>query len=135
MSITEAGWPLAEITTIPSTAENGQSFRARVDHPGRQFWFEALLLHRSPFKEGPTLIMPVLGEIAEHRIISVVTLYALSILVRYMPSAWRRVEGGNWDEHLALIKNAVGVFERLLPEQFLESIINERVSAKQPERW
>jgi hypothetical protein len=79
--------------------------------------------------------MPVLGDISEHRILSVVTLYALSILVRYMPSAWRRIEGGDWDEHLALVKNAVGVFERLLPEQFLESIINERVSAKQPERW
>jgi hypothetical protein len=134
-SIKDAGWSLAEITPIPSAADSGQSFRARVDHPGRDFWFEALMLHRSPFKEGPTLIMPVLGGVSEHRIISVVTLYALSILVRYMPSAWRRVEGGNWDEHLALIKNAVGVFERLLPEQFLESIINERVSAKQPERW
>jgi hypothetical protein len=61
-----------------------------------------------------------------------VTLYALSILVRYMPSAWRRVEGGDWDEHLSLVKSALGVFERLLPEQFLESIIGERIHASQP---
>ena len=61
-----------------------------------------------------------------------VTLYALSILVRYMPSAWRRVEGGDWDEHLSLVKSAIGVFERLLPEQFLESIIGERIHARQP---
>jgi len=130
-SINSAGWPLAEITSIAGTG-SGRSFRARVDHPGRAFWFEALMLHRSPFKEGPTLIMPVFGDVSEHRIISVVTLYALSILVRYMPSSWRRIEGGDWDEHLALVKNAVGVFERLLPEQFLESIINERINAKQP---
>jgi hypothetical protein len=130
-SLKSAGWPLAEITSIAATG-SGRSFRARVDHPGRGFWFEALMLHRSPFKEGPTLIMPVFGDVSEHRIISVVTLYALSILVRYMPSSWRRIEGGDWDEHLALVKNAVGVFERLLPEQFLESIINERINAKQP---
>jgi hypothetical protein len=56
-------------------------------------------------------------------------------MVRYMPSSWRRVEGGDWDEHLALIKNALGVFERLLPEEFLESIIGERISANQPGRF
>jgi hypothetical protein len=49
-----------------------------------------------------------------------------------MPSSWRRVEGGDWDEYLALIENAVAVFERLLPEQFLESIIGERVVVSQP---
>jgi TPR repeat protein len=57
---------------------------------------------------------------------------ALSILVRYMPSVWRRVEGGDWDEHLSLVKSALGVFERTLPEQFLESIIGERIHANQP---
>lgn len=126
-----AGWPIAEITHIPSS-ENGRMFRGRVDHSGCNYWFEALRLHRSPFKQNPALIMPVLAELFEHRIISIMILYALSILVRYMPSAWRRVEGGDWDQHLALIKNAVSVFERLLPEQFLESIIGERIVAMQP---
>jgi hypothetical protein len=70
--------------------------------------------------------------VSEFRTIAVITLYALSILVRYMPSAWRRVEGGDWDEHLSLVKNALGVFERLLPEHFLESIIGERIHASQP---
>ncbi len=75
--------------------------------------------------------MPVLG-ISEHRVLTVVILYALSILVRYMPSSWRRVEGGDWDEQLALITNLVGAFERLLPEQFLGSILQERIHAVQP---
>ena len=47
-------------------------------------------------------------------------LYALSILVRYMPRTWRHVEGGDLDQHLALVRTAVGVFERILPQEFLE---------------
>jgi hypothetical protein len=128
-----AGWPMTEVTLLSTDAESGNVFRARVDHAEREFWHEAFRLHHSPFQEGPTLIIPVLGGIGDHRVISLIVLYALSILVRYMPSSWRRVEGGNWDEHLALVKNAVGVFERLLPEQFLECIINERIHAKQPD--
>jgi hypothetical protein len=35
------------------------------------------------------------------------------------------------DEHLALIRNAIAVFEHLLAEQFLESIISERIVVSQ----
>lgn len=125
-------WPITEITSIPASTEGAGAFRARVDHAGRTSWFEALPVHHSPFKNGPTLILPVISGMSEFRTIAMITLYALSILVRYMPGAWRRVEGGDWDEHLSLVKNALGVFERVLPEQFLESIIGERIHASQP---
>jgi hypothetical protein len=130
--IREAGWPIAEITPIPASNEGGRTFRARVDHAGLESWHEAVALHRSPFRESPTLILPVISGISEYRTIALVTLYALSIMVRYMPSGWRRVEDGDLDEHLALVKSALVVFERLLPEQFLESIIGERIHTSQP---
>lgn len=130
-TISAAGWPIAELSSIDSGGADANAFRARVDHADRKAWYEALRLHRSPFKDSPSLIMPVLG-ISEHRVLTVVILYALSILVRYMPSSWRRIEGGDWDEHLALVKNVVGAFERLLPDQFLGSILQERVHAAQP---
>ncbi|MGA3028918.1 MAG: hypothetical protein ABSF98_29615 [Bryobacteraceae bacterium] len=129
--IRAAGWPIAEITSVAAGTEGGSEYRARVDHAGHRFWDEVLPVHRSPFIQSPTLILPVIG-ISEFRTIAIVALYALSILVRYMPSAWWRVEGGDWDEHLSLVKHALGVFERLLPEQFLESIIGERIRASQP---
>jgi hypothetical protein len=129
--IRATGWPMTEITALAEGPEGGSTYRARVDHAGRKFWYEALPMHYSPFKQGPTLIMPVIG-VPEFRIIALITLFALSILVRYMPSAWRRVEGGDSDEYLSLVKNALAVFERLIPEQFLESIIGERIFASQP---
>jgi len=130
--IRAADWPITEITLVTAGAEDGSTYRARVDHAGREYWYEVLPVHHSPFKKGSTLILPVIGGMSEFRTVAVITLYALSILVRYMPSAWRRVEGGDWDEHLSLVKNALGVFERLIPEQFLESIIGEQIYASQP---
>jgi hypothetical protein len=48
-----------------------------------------------------------------------------------MPSAWRRIEGGDEDQYLALVSAALAVWERILPEQFLESISGEAVYTDQ----
>lgn len=53
-------------------------------------------------------------------------------MARYMPSAWRRIEGGDDDQYLALIKASLSVWERVLPEHFLESIAGEIVHTAQP---
>lgn len=129
--IASQGWPFAELTTVETT-DNGDVFRARVDHPGLKYWHDALLLHRSPYLSSPTLILPVLGGVPEYRVTSLAILYSLSILVRYMPSAWRRVEGGDWDQHLSVMRAVLDVFERILPQQFLESISGERVHTSLP---
>jgi len=128
-------WPMTEITSVSAGTEDGSAYRARVDHAGRQYWYEVLPVHHSPFKKGATLILPVIGGMSEFRTIAMITLYALSILVRYMPSSWRRVEGGDWDEHLSLVKNSLRVFERVIPEQFLESIVGEQIYASQPGKF
>ncbi len=126
-----AGWPIAEISQ-DSDRRNGQIFRARVDHPESNHWSEALPIHRSPFENSGALILPPLSDLYEYRVVAMAVLYALSILVRYMPRTWRRVEGGDLDQHLALVKTTIGVFERILPQEFLEAITGERVIATQP---
>jgi hypothetical protein len=129
--IRDAGWPLGEVGE-PVDDKDGRRFKVRVDHAGYDYWHEVLPIHRSPFESRMSLVVPTLAGVVEYRAVALTVLYALSIMVRYMPSAWRRVEGGDWDEHLVLIRTAVTVFERLLPEQFLESILAERVFARQP---
>lgn len=124
-------WPLAELTKV-ETSRDGEVFRARIDHPGLKSWRDALLMHHSPYLSSPTLILPVLGGVSEYRVTSLAILYSLSILVRYMPSAWRRVEGGDWDQHLSVMRTVLDVFERILPQQFLESISGESVHTSLP---
>lgn len=129
--IDAAGWPIAELRTAEE-GEHGRSFRVRVDHAGYKFWYQILPIHRSPSRPGGALILPVIAGVSEYRAIAFSLLYALSILVRYRPGAWRRVEDGDWDAYLTLERPLLGTFERLLPEQFLESITGEHVTAAQP---
>ena len=131
-SLKNAGWPMAEIQRADHYTGTGLALRARVDHAGHDVWWTVLPTHASPFGNGPTLLFPTVGGLREYRTIAAVTLYALSIMTRYMPSAWRRIEGGDEDQYLALVNAALAVWERLLPEHFLESIAGETVHTAQP---
>ncbi len=129
--IEAAGWPLAEITRIPDQAE-GQIFRARVDHPSATYWHQVLPIHRSPFENSGSLLLPALADLSEYRVTAFCLLYALSIMVRYMPSTWRRVEGGDLDQYLTIVRATLFVYERLIPQIYLETITSEQIIATQP---
>lgn len=121
--------PLSEIEPV-SSKYAGRVFRAAVEHGGRNPW-AAMNTHTSPFTK-PTVIKPVFGVIREFRMICLILLYALSIVVRYRPSLWRRVQEGDLDQFRALIEAFLEVAERVLPEEFLETITSQKVHANQP---
>ena len=127
-----AGWPLAEIRPVVDYDGTGTALRARVDHVGHDVWWRALPIHSSPFRDDPTLLLPTVGGLREYRTITAVTLYALSIMARYLPSAWQRIEGGDEDQYFGLLQASLAVWERLVPEHFLESIAGETVRTRQP---
>jgi hypothetical protein len=102
-----------------------------VDHTGHDHWWGALKVHHSPF-ERHALIRPIFGVVDDYRCISIVLLYALSIIVRYRPSIWRRVQEGDLDHMRVLIEAFLTVAERVLPEQFLVTVSGQPVSANQP---
>ena len=131
-----AGWPLAEVQKVESENDSqGNVFRARVDHTGHKVWWSVLPTHSSPFGNRISLLLPTLGGMTEYRTIAAATLYALSIMVRYMPSSWRRIEGGDQDKYLALVNASLRVWERVLPQEFLQSIAGEKVVTTQPDSW
>jgi len=68
----------------------------------------------------------------EYRALCFTVLYALSIIVRYRPSVWRRVQEGDLDHMRALIEAFLAVVERVLPEQFLLSVTDSKIYVKQP---
>ena len=131
-SLHSAGWPIAGIRQETEGDGPGTVFRARVDHAGHDTMWPVLPTHSSPFGNSPALLFPTMGGLREYRTIAAVTLYALSIMVRYLPSAWRRIEGGDQDHYLALVQASIAVWDRLLPEHFLESIAGETVRTAQP---
>jgi len=76
---------LAELQIVESEGA-GTAFRARVDHSGHDSWWSVLPVHSSPFGKHATLLLPAVGGMREYRTIAAATLYALSIMARYMPS-------------------------------------------------
>ena len=66
-SLENAGWPLAEISRVDDFEGPGAAFRARVDHVGHNDWWRVLPTHSSPFRSGPTLLLPTVGGIREYR--------------------------------------------------------------------
>ena len=131
-SLWNAGLPIPEVRQVNDFEGPGNAFRARVDHAGHDIWWSVLPTHFSAFRQSPTLILPTVGGLWEYRTIAAVALYALSIMARQMPSAWRRIEGGDEDQYLALVRASLTIWERLLPEQFLENIAGEKVRTTQP---
>ncbi|MGF6810288.1 hypothetical protein OKW30_005480 [Paraburkholderia sp. Clong3] len=127
-----SGWPITEVQQVERPNIDGNAFRGRVDHSGHDSLWSVLPTHSSPFRNRTTLLFPTIGGMREYRTIAATTLYALSILVRYMPSAWRRIEGGDEDQYLALVTASLGVWERVLPEEFLECIAGETIVTAQP---
>ncbi len=128
--VAELPGPLSQIAEVASE-EPGRHFRVAVDWSGKNIWWDALPLHHSPF-ERTALIAPLFGNVGQYRVICVALLYALSIVVRYRPSVWRRVQEGDLDHLRVLIEAFLAVVERVLPEQFLEKVSGQRVFAKQP---
>ena len=108
--------PISDISEIDAQGD-GRHFRVAVYHPGETAPWKALDLHQSPFIRS-ALITPVLGGLKEYRATCVVLLYALSIVVRYRPSVWRRVQEGDLDHLRVLIEAFLYAAARILPEQF-----------------
>jgi hypothetical protein len=122
--------PISEIGEVPPEGA-GRHFRVAVEHPPGKFWWESLRIHHSPFQRD-ALILPIFGVVNEYRAMSVVLLYALSIIVRYRPSIWRRVQEGDLDHMRVIIEAFLAVIERVLPEQFLATVTGQRIVAKHP---
>ncbi|MBS7532282.1 hypothetical protein KHC28_01265, partial [Ancylobacter sonchi] len=122
--------PISEIKKLESKGR-ARRFRAAIDHAGLDVWWNALQVHRSPLGR-TALIKPIFLNVNEYRALCFTVLYALSIVVRYRPSVWRRVQEGDLDHMRALIEAFLAVVERVLPEQFLLSVTDSRIYVKQP---
>lgn len=122
--------PLSEIAEV-SADSPGRHFRAGLDHPDSADWHDVLKIHTSPFIRS-AVIFPIFGVVNEFRATCLVLLYALSIVVRYRPSIWRRVQEGDLDHVRVLVEAFLAVVERVLPEEFLATVTGQPVVTAQP---
>ena len=82
-------------------------------------WYKSLPLYHGI--NGTSLIVPFWG-MSDVFLLHFVILYALSIIVRYLPSFWYEIEYGKLDHIKVLLEEYIAVADRVIPELAIERI-------------
>ena len=123
--------PLKNIRSADDETTSYPYFVGDFTHPSEKLWFEYLETYKSGYS-GTSLIVPFWGQIRDPVIIHLMTLYALSIVVRYLPLLWHEIEDGGLDHIRALIEHYISVFDNVLPKLAIERITGRRLDAVMP---
>ena len=120
------------IKNIRASSEGDQHyFVGDLTHPKERLWSEYVDTYKSGYC-GTSIIVPVWGKIADPFLIHFMTLYALSIVVRYLPLLWHEIEDGNLNHIRALIEQYLAIVDNVLPQMAIERITGRRLIAVQP---
>jgi hypothetical protein len=129
---------------LAATALPFSSYEPGFDeHSQTSFWTGALhhpptgknyLDHLEHYKSdycGTSVIAPFWG-CTDLFTLHLATLYALSIVVRYLPSLWHRVEHGNLDHVRVLIDHYLSILDHIGPALALERITGIQLQVSVP---
>lgn len=105
-------------------------FVGQFSHPGDDYWWRYLRLYKSGYC-GTSIIIPFWST-DDPFVLHFAILYALSIVVRYLPSLWHDIEDGELDHIRALIDHYLVVVDAVLPHIALERITGDQIAVHQP---
>ena len=105
------------------------AYRAFLLHDSK-YWWESLNIHRSSSCRS-VLLSPLNGCGDSWETYAIMILYALSIIVRYRPNLWRRIESGEWDKYLPVFLSFALIAEKILPHIFFEKIYGQKLHVSQ----
>lgn len=100
-------------------------------HPNDKYWHEYLNTYQSSYSN-MSYTVPLWETIEDNIIVNYILLYTLSIIVRYMPDLWYRINSGDLDHIGSLIDYYISVSDHVLPKQMLERITDKNISIHQP---
>jgi hypothetical protein len=134
--ITEAylnslGLPIKNITVEHDDHTSSHYFVGEFTHPYGSHWWEHLDTYKSGYS-GTSIIVPLWGEISDAFLIHFTVLYALSIVVRYLPSLWHDIEDGDLNHIRALIEHYLAIVDGVLPRMSVERITGVRLQVVHP---
>lgn len=106
-------------------------FVGTLTHPTAGYWWQYLKTYKSGYC-GTSIIVPFWSDIEDPFIIHFMILYALSIVVRYLPSLWHEIEDGELDHIRTLIEQCLMIADNVLPRIAVERITGVRLFVDQP---
>jgi len=125
------GLPFANIEAVTAVQKyHRPHFVGEVQHPSEDLWWDHFEHYESD-RSGKSIISPFWGT-ADALILHLVTLYALSIVVRYLPSLWQRVERGDLDHIRAMLEGYMSEFDHVGSAMALGRITGRTLILTQP---
>jgi len=125
------GLPIKNITAEHDSPTNSHYFVGEFTHRAGGHWWQHLETYKSGYS-GTTIILPLWGSISDAFVIHFIVLYALSIVVRYLPSLWHDIENGELNHIRALIEHYLAIVDGVLPRMSVERITGVRLVVDQP---
>lgn len=92
----------------------------------KEHWDTHLNTHCNAFSPYSILI-PLKGLKDDWSIYAVMVLYTYSIIVRYYPNIWRRIQFGELDKYYAICLQFAMIIEKVLPHIFYEYISGQKL--------
>jgi len=106
------------------------SIADQVVHPKNKYWHQCVDLYKSGYS-GTSIVVPFWG-LRDPFIIHFIILYALSIVVRYLPSLWHDIEDGELNHMRALIEQYLAIVDNVLPRLAVEMITGKKLVVVHP---
>ncbi len=123
--------PLKDFKVSQGQGTNERHITGQLIHPSSEIWNRHLKTYSSSY--APTsLIVPLWNETSDIIIINFTLLYTLSIIVRYLPDLWYRINSGDLNHIGSLTEYYVSVIDHIIPLKMLERITEARISIHQP---
>jgi hypothetical protein len=124
------GLPFQNIALVDEDANEMRHFDGELIHSTGVYWHETIDLYKSGYS-ATSVIAPFWG-IRDPFIIHLIILYALSIVVRYLPSLWHDIEDGALNHLRALIEHYISIVDNVVPRLAIERITGAELVVVQP---
>ena len=97
------------------------------ERENEKYWWQVLNIHKSNFSQSSILI-PLTGLKDDWKVYAIMGLYTFSIIVRYYPNLWRRMQYGEWDKYYTVCLQFAMIVEKVLPHIFYERISGQKLT-------
>jgi|JI10StandDraft_1071094.scaffolds.fasta_scaffold00925_10 hypothetical protein len=130
--LSSLGLPLTNFRIAEKSAfSNERIIVGQMVHPTDNYWHQCLDTYHSSY--APTsLIVPLWGATTDIIVINFTLLYTLSIIVRYLPDLWYRINSGDLNHIGSLTEYYVSIIDHIVPLKMLERITEAHISIHQP---
>ncbi len=108
-----------------------KQFIGEIEHPSSELWWNSFETYKSGYC-GTSVVAPFWGSVNDVFVLHFLILYGCSILVRYLPSVWQRIDAGDLDDVRVLLEHYVSIVDNVLPAIAIERITGTRLQVEQP---